>query len=122
MGEPVASVSLPYNWPMHSAARFILQSALCKNACQNGAKTQINLATIMLKRLNLTGSTLRPGSVAEKARIARALLENVWPKIEAGLVRPIVHSVFQLQEATAAHRLMEDGGHIGKIVLKVGSS
>jgi len=76
----------------------------------------------MLKRLNLTGSTLRPGSVAEKARIARALLENVWPKIEAGLVRPIVHSVFQLQEATAAHRLMEDGGHIGKIVLKVGSS
>jgi len=95
---------------------------LVQIACQNGAKTQINLASIMRKRLTLTGSTLRPRSLVEKAQIARALLEYVWPKIEAGVVRPIVHSVFQLEEATAAHRLMESGMHIGKIVLKVGSS
>ncbi len=93
---------------------------LVQIAFQNGPKTQINLAPIMLKRLTLTGSTLRPRSVTEKAQIARALLGNVWPKIEAGVVRPIVHSVFQLEEAPAAHRLMESGGHIGKIVLKVG--
>jgi NADPH2:quinone reductase len=94
---------------------------LVQIAVQNGPKTQINLATIMLKRLTLTGSTLRSRSVVEKARIARALLEKVWPKLEAGEVRPIVHSVFQLEEAAYAHRLMESGKHIGKIVLKVGS-
>ena len=87
---------------------------------QQGAKTQINLATLMFKRLSLTGSTLRPRSVAEKARIASALLENVWPKLETGEIRPIVHAVFPLEKAADAHRLMESGTHIGKIILQVG--
>ncbi len=95
---------------------------LVQIAAQNGSKTQINLASIMLKRLTVTGSTLRPRSVAEKAQIARGLLEHVWPKLEAGDVKPVVHAVFNLEEAAAAHHLMESGTHIGKIILQVGSS
>ncbi len=95
---------------------------LVQIAAQNGSKTQINLAPIMLKRLTVTGSTLRPRSVAEKAQIARGLLEHVWPKLEAGDVKPVVHAVFNLEAAAAAHHLMESGTHIGKIILQVGSS
>jgi NADPH2:quinone reductase len=93
---------------------------LVQIAFQQGAKTQINLATLLFKRLSLTGSTLRPRSVAEKARIASALLEHVWPKLETGAIRPIVHAIFPLEEAADAHRLMESGTHIGKIILQVG--
>ena len=63
------------------------------------------------------GSTLRPRTVAQKGAIARALEREVWPLIEAGRVRPIVHQVFPLAEAAAAQRLMESSAHIGKIVL-----
>ena len=96
------------------------EGRLVQIACQQGAKTQINLATIMRKRLTLTGSTLRPRSVAEKARLAQALLDRVWPKLETGEVRPIVHAVFPLEEAANAHRMMESGTHMGKIMLKIG--
>jgi NADPH2:quinone reductase len=72
----------------------------------------------MLKRLTLTGSTLRPRSVAEKAEIARALEETVWPLFAAGRCKPIVFRAFQLAEAAQAHALMESGEHIGKIVLR----
>lgn len=92
---------------------------LVQIAVQNGPKTQINLLPIMLKRLMLTGSTLRPRSVAEKAAIARALVEKVWPLLAGGRIKPIVHAVLPLAEAAAAHRLMESSAHIGKIVLKV---
>jgi putative PIG3 family NAD(P)H quinone oxidoreductase len=88
-------------------------------AFQNGPKTQINLTPILLKRLTLTGSTLRPRSVAEKALIARALRDIVWPLLEQGHIKPIIHAVFPLAEAQAAHRLMESGAHIGKIMLRV---
>lgn len=88
-------------------------------AVQGGPKTDINLLPIFLKRLTITGSTLRPRSVAEKAAIAVALREKVWPRLEAGRVKPIVHAVFPLTEAAEAHRLMESGRHIGKIVLTV---
>ncbi len=94
------------------------EGRLVQIAVQQGAKAQINLASIMMKRLTLTGSTLRPRSVAEKAVIAQALREKVWPKLASGEVRPIVHAVFPLEEAAAAHRLMESGAHIGKIILK----
>ncbi len=94
---------------------------LLQIAFQNGPKTQINLLPILLKHLTLTGSTLRPRSVAEKARIASALLEKVWPKLATGAIRPVVHAVLPLEEAALAHRLLESGGHIGKIILKVGS-
>jgi len=86
-------------------------------AFQKGSRIEIDLLPIMLKRLTLTGSTLRPRSVAEKAEIARALEENVWPLFAAGRCRPVIHRTFPLAEAAAAHRLMETSSHIGKIVL-----
>jgi putative PIG3 family NAD(P)H quinone oxidoreductase len=92
---------------------------LVQIAFQNGAKTEINLAPIMFKRLTLTGSTLRPRSVAEKAQIARALREQVWPLLESGRVRPVIHAVLPLAEAATAHRLLESGSVIGKIILQV---
>jgi NADPH2:quinone reductase len=86
-------------------------------AVQGGPKTDINLLPVFLKRLTLTGSTLRPRSVEEKASIAAALREHVWPLLEAGRVKPVIHATFPLAEAAAAHRLMESSRHIGKIVL-----
>jgi NADPH2:quinone reductase len=87
-------------------------------AFQQGSKMEIDLTPIMIKRLFLTGSTLRPRSVSEKAEIARALEEKVWPLFAADQCRPIIHRVFALAEAAAAHRLMESSEHIGKIVLR----
>ena len=91
-------------------------------AVQNGPRVEsFNVLPIMLKRLTVTGSTLRPRSVEEKAVIARALEARVWPLIEAGRVKSVVYSVLPLADAAAAHRLMESGEHIGKIVLEAGS-
>ena len=84
-----------------------------------GAKATLNLMPLMLKRQTLTGSTLRPRPVAEKARIARALRENVWPLLESGAVKVVMHQTFPLAEAAEAHRLMETSAHIGKIMLDV---
>ena len=92
---------------------------LVQIALLRGAKTEINLAPVMMKRLTLTGSTLRPRSVAEKASIAATLAERVWPLLAAGRVRPVMHSTFPLEAAADAHRLMESSAHIGKIVLEV---
>ena len=92
---------------------------LVQIALLRGAKTEINLAPLMMKRLTLTGSTLRPRSVAEKAEIAAALESRVWPLLCAGRVRPVMHATFPLEEAADAHRLMESSTHIGKIVLEV---
>ncbi|GAA5523792.1 phthiocerol synthesis polyketide synthase type I PpsC [Microbulbifer aestuariivivens] len=82
-----------------------------------GAKVEVNLLPVMLKRLTLTGSTLRPQPLEVKARIAQALEEKVWPLIEAGKVRPQIAATFALEDVAAAHRLMESSSHIGKIVL-----
>jgi len=87
-------------------------------AFQQGSKMEIDLLPIMLKRLTLTGSTLRPRSVSEKAEIAHALEVQVWPLFAAGHCRPIIHRTFALAEAAAAHTLMESSEHIGKIVLR----
>jgi NADPH2:quinone reductase len=86
-------------------------------AFQKGSKLDIDLMPIMLKRLTLTGSTLRPRSVAEKAEIARALEGTVWPLFAAGECRPIIYRTFALADAAQAHALMESSEHIGKIVL-----
>jgi putative PIG3 family NAD(P)H quinone oxidoreductase len=83
-----------------------------------GATAHINLMRIMLKKLTLTGSTLRSRSHSEKARIARAVEENIWPWIAAGKVKTVVDSVFPLADAEAAHARMTAGTHAGKIVLK----
>lgn len=82
-------------------------------------KAEINFAQVMMRRLTITGSTLRPQSVAAKAEIARQLREKVWPMVEAGKLRVIHDSTFPLAEAAKAHARMESSEHIGKIVLEV---
>lgn len=82
-----------------------------------GSKVQIDLMPVMLKRLTLTGSTLRIQSVARKGEIAAALREKVWPLLAAGRVRPVIYRQLPLAEAAEAHRLMESAQHIGKIML-----
>ena len=89
-------------------------------ASLGGAEAAIPIFRIMQKRLILTGSTLRARSSAEKGAIAARLLETVWSMIAAGRLRPAVHATFPLAEAAAAHRALEAGDHIGKIVLTVG--
>lgn len=89
-------------------------------AVQRGATAEINIARIMGRRLMLTGSTLRPRSVEFKSRVADELARNVWPLVEEGRLRPVIDSTFPLAEAAAAHRRMEAGEHLGKIVLEVG--
>ena len=84
-----------------------------------GAKAEINFAKIMVKRLTVTGSTLRPQSIEAKARIAEALERHVWPHLAAGRIRPVVDHVFPLVQAANAHKRMEKSAHIGKIALKV---
>ncbi len=85
-----------------------------------GPKAKLNFAQVMVKRLTVTGATLRPQSDLAKARIAEALRDAVWPLLSAGKVGPVMDSEFPLEEAAAAHARMEESGHIGKIVLKVG--
>jgi putative PIG3 family NAD(P)H quinone oxidoreductase len=92
---------------------------LVEIATQHGAKAEINIVTIMQRRLTVTGSTLRPRSVAEKGAIAAALRQHVWPLLESGRVAPVVHATFPLADAAAAHRVMESGAHVGKLVLVV---
>jgi NADPH:quinone reductase len=82
-----------------------------------GARAELNLGTVLSKRLTITGSTLRVRSVEQKAVIAQALRRNVWPLLEQKRVRPIIHATFPLAEASEAHRMMEASQHIGKIVL-----
>ena len=82
-----------------------------------GSTAEVNFMPVMLKRLTLTGATLRPQSVERKGEIARALRRHVWPLIAKGEIKPVIHATFPLAEAAAAHRLMESSLHIGKIVL-----
>src|SRR5947209_17175881 len=82
-----------------------------------GAKVEHNVEPVMRKRLTLTGSTLRPRSVADKAAIASQLREKVWPLLSKGQIKPVIYKTFPLAEAAAAHALMESSEHIGKIVL-----
>ena len=83
----------------------------------NGSTAEVNFMPVMLKRLTLTGSTLRPRSIEEKAALAAALEAKVWPLLDAGRVKPLIDKVFPLEQAADAHALMEKSSHIGKIVL-----
>jgi len=85
-----------------------------------GARVDVNLMPVMLKRLTYTGSTLRTRPDAYKARVARELEEKVWPRIESGQIRVVTRQTFPLREASQAHALMESAQHTGKIVLLVG--
>ncbi len=95
------------------------QARIVQIAFLNGPTAEVNFTMLMIKRLTLTGSTLRIRTVDEKAAIARSLEEKVWPLIAQGTVRPVIHATFPLTEAAKAHETMESSAHIGKIVLKV---
>jgi NADPH2:quinone reductase len=86
-------------------------------AVQGGTKSEINAGLVLRRRLTITGSTLRPRPVAFKAAIARSLRQHVWPLIESGQIKPVIHSAFPAAEAAKAHVLMESNQHVGKIVL-----
>jgi putative PIG3 family NAD(P)H quinone oxidoreductase len=103
---------LPRNLKSLAVEGRVVQIAL-----QGGAKVEMNLLPIMLKRLTLTGSTLRPRTVAQKAMIAHSLREKIWPLLVSGKVHPVIHATFPLAQASEAHRMMESSQHIGKIVL-----
>ena len=92
---------------------------LVQIAFLEGPKAEINFAQVMTRRLTITGSTLRPRSVLDKARIAERLRDAVWPLLDAGRMAPVMDEVFDLADAAKAHARMEAGDHIGKIVLKV---
>ncbi|WP_170551725.1 NAD(P)H-quinone oxidoreductase [Ruegeria atlantica] len=92
---------------------------LVQIAFLQGPKVELNFALMMVKRLTLTGSTLRPQSDLAKAKIAQDLREAVWPLLDAGRVAPVMDSEFALADAAAAHARMESSNHIGKIVLNV---
>ena len=94
---------------------------LVQIAIQNGAKAEINLLPIMLKRLTITGSTLRARDDLFKANIAEKLQQQVWPLLANGTIKPIIHERFALNEAKKAHELMESSLHIGKILLETSS-
>jgi len=92
---------------------------LVQIALQHGIKSEINLLPIMVKRLTITGSTLRARDDAFKADIANQLHKNVWPLLASGKIKPIIDSTFTLDEAAVAHEYMESSQHIGKIILEV---
>lgn len=96
-----------------------LEGRLMQIAVLHGAKTDINLVRLLQRRLTISGSTLRSRSAEEKGAIAAAIEKAVWPLVEEGKARPIVYAKFPLAEAAEAHRLMESGSHIGKILLTV---
>ena len=89
-------------------------------AIQGGASANINMAQVMMRRLTLTGSTLRPQSNDRKSLLADEIYNYVWPDVEAGRLKPVIDEVFDLKDAAKAHAYMEAGDHIGKIVLRVG--
>jgi len=95
------------------------EGRLVQIAFLQGPKVDLNLAPVMMRRLTLTGSTLRPQSDLAKARIADALRAQVWPLLDAGRIAPVIDSEFPLDQAAAAHARMESGAHIGKIVLRI---
>ena len=95
------------------------EGRLVSIAFLRGSSAELNLMPVMLKRLTLTGSTLRPQSNDAKARMAKGLRETVWPLLSAGRIAPLIHATFPLAQAAEAHRLMEGNTHMGKIILTV---
>jgi len=97
-----------------------VEGRLCYIAFLGGSKAEVDFLPLMLKRITLTGSTLRARDVAFKAAIAENLRQKIWPKIEAGEIKPVLAARFALEQAAQAHALMESSQHIGKIVLTTG--
>jgi NADPH2:quinone reductase len=99
------------------AAAAAVEGRIALIATQGGTKAELDLRPLLAKRLTITASTLRPQSVENKGRIAAALRKNVWPLFASQGLKPVVHARFPLADAAGAHKLMESGTHIGKIVL-----
>ncbi len=97
-----------------------IEGRIVNIAFLQGSVAEVNFMPVMLKRLTLTGSTLRPQSEAQKAELARQLRERAWPLLESGAVAPVIAATFALDKAVDAHHLMESNESIGKIVLRVG--
>ena len=91
-------------------------------AVQGGVKSEFNAGLVLRRRLTITGSTLRPRPIAFKTAIAQACRDRVWPLIEQGRIKPVIHSVFAAADAAQAHELMESNQHIGKIMLNWGAA
>jgi NADPH2:quinone reductase len=96
-----------------------LEGRYCFIAFLEGGKVEVDFRPLMMKRQTITGSTLRARPDQQKAAIAVSLRQHVWPLLEAGTVKPVIHSTLTLAEVVDAHRLMESSTHIGKILLKV---
>ena len=96
-----------------------VEGRLVEIATLHGVTAALNIQQIMARRLTVTGSTLRPRSIADKAAIADQLHRQVWPLLESGAVKPIVHATFPLRDAAEAHRVMESSAHVGKLLLVV---
>ncbi|MGL4322816.1 MAG: NAD(P)H-quinone oxidoreductase [Beijerinckiaceae bacterium] len=96
-----------------------VEGRLVQIAFLQTSKVELDFMPVMIKRLTLTGSTLRPRSVALKAAIAEKLRSDIWPMLDSGLVKPIIYKVFPLEKANEAHTLMESSAHVGKIMLQV---
>ena len=96
---------------------LVVEGRLVQIAFLKSAKAELDFSVMMRKRQWITGSTLRPRTPAEKGVIARELLASVWPLLDSGAVAPVIHQTFPLADAAAAHRMMEAGTHIGKLVL-----
>jgi putative PIG3 family NAD(P)H quinone oxidoreductase len=96
-----------------------MEGRLVQIALLRGANSEIPLWRVMQRRLTITGSTLRPRSIAEKGVIAASVQRAVWPLVEQGRIRPVIHQTYALDQAAEAHRVMETSEHIGKLVLVV---
>jgi putative PIG3 family NAD(P)H quinone oxidoreductase len=96
-----------------------MRGRLVQIAFLQGSKAELDLMSVMTKRLTITGSTMRPRTTAEKGNIAAALKHKVWPLLESGKIAPVIDKIFPLEQAAAAHALMESSQHIGKIMLQV---
>ena len=96
-----------------------MDGRLVQIAFLRGAQAEINLNPLMRKRITFTGSTLRPRTVEQKGAIARALEDDVWPLVERGELRPVIHATFPLRDASLAHADARGGDHVGKIILTV---
>jgi putative PIG3 family NAD(P)H quinone oxidoreductase len=106
---------------LRNLASLAADGRLVQIAFLKGPRAEIDLTPVLHRRLTLTGSTLRARSIEEKGRLARAVHASVWPLIEKGEVRPVIEATFPLAAAAEAHRVLEAGAHIGKIVLTVGA-
>ena len=105
---------------MKNVRSLAVDGRLVLIAFLGGSKVEsFDLTQIMVRRLTITGSTMRPRTTAQKGKIAAELLEKVWPVLDSGRCGPVIYKVFPLNEVVKAHELMESSQHIGKIMLNV---